>query len=322
MKQSVLITRKLPDDIIAPLARTYEIDMWHETESAMPREELLTRAAGKSGILCMLTDEIDQEVVDKAGDKLRTVSTFSVGFDHVDTEVLKEHGISLGYTPDVLNDAVADLTIALMLSTSRRLPEAAQAVKNGSWGTWSPYWMTGQDLSGATVGIIGLGSIAETVVKRLSGFDCAVLYHSRTPKPDLEEKLGIQQRTLPELLAESDFVTVHVPLTEQTREMCNADFFAQMKKTAVFINTSRGGLVQQDDLYHALNSRVIYAAGLDVTTPEPLPADSPLLKLDNCLVLPHIASASIRTRDKMARIAVENLRAGLEDGEFVSRVEL
>ncbi len=322
MKQSVLITRQLPDHLIAPLREAYDVDMWHEADTAMPRDELLARVAGKSGILCMLTDTIDQTVLDQAGDQLQTVSTFSVGFDHINTAALKRRGISLGYTPDVLNDAVADLTIALMLSASRRLPEAAQAVKDGRWGTWSPFWMTGQDLSGATVGIIGMGSIAETVVRRLSGFDCRVLYSSRSPKPELEQRLGIKHRDMPQLLAESDFVTIHAPLTEQTRAMCNAAFFAQMKPSAVFINTSRGGLVQQDDLYQALKTRAIYAAGLDVTTPEPLPSDSPLLTLDNCLVLPHIASASIRTRSKMADIAVSNLLAGLTGAAFVSRVEL
>lgn len=322
MKQSILITRKLPEAIIKPLTEAYEVDMWHAAEEAMPREELLARAAGKSGILCMLTDKIDREVVDRAGQQLRTVSTFSVGYDHVDTDTLKEQGITLGYTPDVLNDSVADLTIALMLSVGRRLPEAAQAVKSGAWGTWSPYWMTGQDLSGSTVGVIGMGSIAETVVRRLKGFDCNVLYHSRSAKPALEDQLGIQRRELPELLASSDFVTIHAPLTEGTREMCNDQFFAQMKRTAVFINTSRGGLVNQDDLLQALKNGTIYGAGLDVTTPEPLPTDSPLLELDNCVVLPHIASASVRTRNKMAAIAIENLIAGLQGTAFVSQVKL
>lgn len=322
MKQSILITRKLPEQFVAPLRKTFEVDMWPEAEVAMPRRELLSRVPGKNGVLCMLTDKIDKEVLTAAGEGLRTISTFSAGYDHVDTGALQERGISLGYTPNVLNDAVADITIALMLNASRRIPEAAAAVRQGEWGTWSPYWMTGQDVGGATVGIIGMGSIAEAVVRRLHGFDCRVLYYSRSPKPTLEQQYGVQRRELQQLLAESDFVSVHAPLTDETREMCNASFFAQMKPTAVFINTSRGGLVQQEHLYDALKTGEIFAAGLDVTTPEPLPTDSPLLELNNCLVLPHIASASIRTRNRMAEIAVQNLLAGLTGTDFVSQVML
>lgn len=182
--------------------------------------------------------------------------------------------------------------------------------------------MTGQDLSGSTVGIVGMGKIAEVVVKRLAGFDCKILYHSRTPKPELELELGIEHRELDQLLAECDFVTIHAPLTDQTQNICCNNMFSKMKPSAVFVNTSRGGLVNQDDLYDALSSGQIYAAGLDVTSPEPLPTDSPLLSLSNCLVLPHIGSASIKTRGKMTTIAAQNLIAGLGDGEFTSQVKL
>lgn len=322
MKQSILITRKLEDNILQQLNDVFELDVWPETEVAMPRDELLKRVVGKDGILCMLTDQIDEELLNAAGDQFKTVSTMSVGFDHVDIKALKERGITLGYTPEVLSDSVADLTIALMLNAGRRIPEAARQVKNGGWGTWSPYWMTGHDLSGATVGIIGMGHIGEKVAKRLSGFDCKVLYHSRSRRSDLEQSLNIEQASLDTLLANSDFITVHAPLTPQTKDMCDSNMFHKMKSSAVFVNTSRGGLVNQEDLYIALSTGQIYAAGLDVTTPEPLPTDSPLLELENCLVLPHIGSASIRTRAKMGEIAAQNLQAGLGSGEFIYQVEL
>jgi lactate dehydrogenase-like 2-hydroxyacid dehydrogenase len=320
--KKIYTTRKLDDKIVQKLKQNYEVDMWNDSEAAVPRDEFLEKVAGVDGILCMLTDKIDGELLDAAGNNLKTVSTMSVGFDHVDTEALKQRGITLGYTPEVLSDSVADITIALMLNAGRRIPEASRTVTDGTWGSWSPYWMTGHDLSGATVGLVGMGKIAEAVAKRLKGFDCKIIYHSRSPKPNLEAKLGIEQRSLDELLKEADFVSIHAPLTAETNDMCCQDMFEKMKPSAIFVNTSRGGLVNQDDLYNALSSGQIYAAGLDVTTPEPLPTDSPLLKLDNCLVLPHIGSASIKTRAKMGDIAADNLKAGLENTDFVYQVQL
>ena len=182
--------------------------------------------------------------------------------------------------------------------------------------------MTGHDLSGATVGLVGMGNIAEAVARRLQGFNCTVLYHSRSAKPHHENELGIIKKPLDELLESSDFVSIHAPLTSETKDMCDSEMFHKMKSSGVFINTSRGGLVNQDDLYIALSSGDIYAAGLDVTTPEPLPTDSLLLELDNCLVLPHIGSASIRTRAKMGDMSAKNLVAGLESTEFVHQVKL
>ena len=320
MNKSILITRKLEDEVVSLLSPHFDIDMWEKAEEAIPREELLERVAGKDGILCMLTEKIDAELLNTAGDQLKTVSTMSVGYDHIEINELKNRDITLGYTPNVLSESVADLTIALMLNAGRRIEEATQAAKSGEWGAWSPYWMTGQDLSGATVGLIGMGKIAEEVAKRLNGFGCRVLYTSRTPKPELEKSLGIEACTLDQLLEQSDFVSVHAPLTSETKDMCDIELFRKMKASAVFVNTSRGGLVNQDDLYLALNSGQIYAAGLDVTTPEPLPTDSLLLELKNCLVLPHIGSASIKTRAKMGKIAAENLIAGLNNTEFVYQV--
>lgn len=318
----ILITRKLKEEMVSVLREKYVVDMWESADDVMPRNELLERANGASAIICMLTDTIDQELLDAVGDQLEVVSTMSVGFDHINVDLLKERNIRLGYTPDVLTDSVADLTISLMLATARRTHEAAAAAKSGEWGTWSPYWMTGQDLSGSTVGIVGLGAIGAAVARRLKGFNCTILYTSRSRKESVEQDLGLLYVQQDELLKKSDFVTVHSALTPETSELCNAAFFTKMKSAAVFINTSRGGLVQQNDLYTALKEGTIYAAGLDVTTPEPLPLDSPLLSLENCLVLPHIGSASIKTRQAMTQIAVDNLQFGLDGKPMRYEVEL
>lgn len=320
--EKLLITRSLTKETISPLKDAYEVDMYENTDSTLPRDELLARVKGVHGILCMLTDKVDQELLDAAGSQLRVVSTMSVGFDHVDTALLKERGIRLGYTPDVLTDSVADTTIALMLAAARRIPESITAAKDGEWGTWAPYWLTGQDLSRSTVGIIGLGAIGAEVAKRLKGFGCALLYSSRTRKEQLEEDLNLRYVSQDELLSQSDFVSIHSALTPETTGLCDESFFAQMKPTAVFVNTSRGGLVDQEALFSALSQGKIYAAGLDVTSPEPLSVDHPLFSLKNCVILPHIGSASIRTRAEMTRIAAANLDLALKDQPMEHEVTL
>lgn len=312
MKPKILVTRKLTGDALAPLFEQYDVDVWSSEDSPIPRDELLQRAAGTVGILCMLTEKIDAELFDAAGPQLRAVSTMSVGADHIDRDEAERRGIAVGTTPGVLDDAVADLTVALMLNASRRIDEAAQTARNGQWSTWSPYWMTGQDLSQSTVGIVGLGAIGIAVAKRLKGFGCKVLYSGRTRKPELEQQFGLEYRSQDELLRESDFVTVHTALTSGTEGMCDDNFFTAMKPTAVFVNTGRGGLVDQEALYRALTTGSIYAAGIDVTTPEPLPTDNPLFSLPNLLILPHIGSASIKTRKKMADMAVQNIIEALQ----------
>jgi lactate dehydrogenase-like 2-hydroxyacid dehydrogenase len=234
----------------------------------------------------------------------------SVGYDHVDLAACRARGVAVGNTPGVLTETTAELTLALMLATARRLPEALAAVRDGSWGAWQPEWLVGADISGSTVGIVGFGRIGQAVARLLSGFCCRLLYSSPAPKPEAEA-LGASFTPLPALLAAADVVTLHAPLTEQTRHLINRTTLAQMKPTAILINTSRGGLVDQDALYAALRAGAIAAAGLDVTTPEPLPTDHPLLGLPNCVVLPHIGSASRATRTRMALLAADNLLAGL-----------
>lgn len=306
----VLVTRKLAPEILTKLSETCELDVWDQ-DSAIPYDELLKRIVGKDGLLCLLTDNVDAKVIEAGVDTLKTISTMSVGYDHINIEECAERNISVGYTPGVLTDSVADLSVGLMLSLGRRVGEASIAAKNGEWDFWRPYWMTGNDLSHATVGIVGLGRIGATVAKRLRGFDCNVLYTARSAKPDLESQYGMHHTDFDELVKYSDFITIHAPLTPDTKHMFSTEQFGQMKSNAILINTSRGGLVDQDALVTALTNKDILGAALDVTTPEPLPTDHPLFKLSNCLILPHIGSASVATRQKMGKLAAENLLAGL-----------
>lgn len=308
-QSTVLVTRDLPADLLEPLRARCDVRLW-QSDEAMPRDELLAQVADAEGLLCLLTEQVDADLLDAAPD-LKVVSTMSVGYDHVDVTACAERGVRVGNTPGVLTDTTADLALALLLAASRRLIEAAEAVKSGAWDTWKPFWMTGRDLSGSTVGVVGLGSIGTAVAKRLRGFDCTILYSGPNEKPENAASVDARYVELDELLAESDFVTLHCPLNEETRHLINADTLAQMQSTATLVNTGRGGLVDQEALYDALKAGTILAAGLDVTTPEPLPSDHNLLTLDNCIVLPHIGSASIATRRKMAAMAVDNLLAGV-----------
>lgn len=310
-KPKVLITRRINQTALAPIQATCDIQQW-DSDDAIPRATLLEWIAGMDGLYCLITDRIDAAVLDAAGPGLRVVSTMSVGYDHVDVAACKARNVLVGNTPGVLTDTTADLTLALLLATARRLPESIEAVKSGEWSTWKPEWMTGRDLYGSTVGIVGLGRIGAAVARRLTGFDCRLLYSGSAPKPDVAGPLQAEYVDLDTLLAESDFVSLHCPLNAATQNLVNTAFLRKMKSTAILVNTTRGGVVDQDALYAALVSGEIAAAGLDVTTPEPLPTDHPLLTLPNCVVLPHIGSASIATRTKMAQMATDNLLAGVQ----------
>ncbi len=309
-KPIVLITRRIPTPLVDRIEAESTVRYW-DSDDTMPRRELLAQAAGVAGIYCLITDRIDAEVLDAAGPSLRVVSTMSVGVDHIDVAACRARGVVVGHTPDVLTETTADLTLALMLATARRLPEALAAVKDGSWGTWHPFWMTGIDLYGSTVGIVGLGRIGVAVARRLHGFGCDILYTGRRPNEEHAAAAQASFRTLDELLAASDIVTLHCPLTAETRHLIDATALGKMKRSALLINTSRGPVVDQDALFAALVDGTIAGAGLDVTTPEPLPTDHPLLTLPNCVVLPHIGSATVATRQRMAAIAADNLVAGV-----------
>ena len=310
-KPKVVVTRRVPSPGLEMVQEKCDVRHW-DSDEPIPRATLLEWVKGIDGLYCLLTEKINDELLDAAGPNLKVVSTLSVGYDHVDVPACLRRGVKVGNTPGVLTDTTADLAVALMLAVGRRIPESIDAIRRGEWSTWKPMWMTGRDLYGATVGIVGLGRIGGAVARRLRGFDCKVLYYDPIPNPKLAAEVGAEEVGSDRLLAESDFVTIHAALTDQTRNLFNADAFRKMKKTAILVNTSRGGTVDQDALIQALTAGDILAAGLDVTIPEPLPVDHPLLKLPNCVVVPHIASASVATRSKMAALAAENLLAAIE----------
>lgn len=310
-KPKVVVTRRIPKPGIERVNEECDVQQW-DSEEPIPREKLLEWVEGIDGLYCLLTEKIDDELLDAAGPNLKVVSTMSVGYDHVDVAVCLKRGVAVGNTPGVLTDTTADFAMTLLLTTARRVPESIDAIRAGEWTTWKPEWMAGLDVSGSTVGIVGLGRIGATVARRLSGFDCRILYYDVAPIPDVAEPLGAEFVDMDTLLAESDFITVHTQLNDSTYHMFDAEAFDKMKDSAIFVNTSRGGVVDQDALYDALVEGKIRAAGLDVTIPEPLPPDHPLMKLPNAVVAPHIASASVETRAKMSLIAAENLIAGVK----------
>ncbi len=297
----VLVTRRLPFPALDRLAAVHEVDVWAERLPAPP-DELRRRAADAEGILSLLSDRIDEPLI-AAAPKLRAISNYAVGYDNIDLAAAAARGIPVGNTPDVLTDATADLAFALLLAVARKLPQAQQDVRDGNWVTWEPAHPLGQEVHGSTIGIIGFGRIGRAVAKRAQGFDMTVLNSGTSTSPGV---------ALPDLLAQSDFISIHAPLTPATHHLIDAAALAQMKPTAILINTARGPLVDQRALIEALHQGTIAGAGLDVTDPEPLPADDPLLQAPNLIVLPHIGSATHAARGRMAEIAVENLLAGLE----------
>jgi len=312
-RPKVLITREdIPQKALDMLNEKCEVDMWPEP-FPIPREEMLKRIPGKDAVFCLLTEKIDKEMLDAAGSNLKVIGTMSVGHDHLNLEEIKKRGIKVGYTPGVLTDATAELTVALLLATSRRLFEAHEELLNGGWGkcAWSPLWMTGWGLAGSTVGIFGLGRIGQGVLQRLRGFGVKrFIYSGRSRRPEDQEK-GAEFVTFDTMLKESDFVIVTCALNDQTKEIFNEEAFAKMKKSAIIVNTSRGGVIKQDALITALKTKQIRAAGLDVMTPEPLQPDHELTKTPNITLIPHIGSAETTTREGMATLTAANILAGL-----------
>lgn len=318
-KASVAVTRRVPAPALDYLREHYDVRLW-DSDDAIPRATLLEWVQGSQGLYCLLTEKIDAELLDAAGPQLRVVSTMSVGYDHIDIAACQARGIKVGNTPGVLTETTADLAMALMLATARRLTEAHDAVRDGAWSTWQPEWMAGYDVFGSTVGIVGLGRIGMALARRLAGFNCRLLYTNPTPAPDRAAEVGAEFVDMEQLLAASDFISIHCQLSPETENLFDRQAFAGMKPNAVLVNTSRGPVVNQDALYHALTTGEIAGAGLDVTTPEPLPADNPLVALPNCIILPHIGSASRATRTEMALMAARNLVAGIGDAPMPAAV--
>ncbi len=310
-KPRVLVGGSIPKAGLDLVRDGCEADIWTQREP-MPRDVLLERIRGVSGLLSMFTNVVDVVLMDAAGPGLKVVSNFAVGYDNIDVAAVTARGIPVGNTPGVLTDTTADLAFALLMAAARRIGEGAEYVKAGEWGAWRKAMPLGHDVHGATLGIIGMGRIGQTVARRATGFDMRVVYFDPYCDPEKAPFAGVGLRcSLEKLLAEADFVSLHVPLNEETRHLIDARALAQMKPTAILVNSARGPVVDTDALYDALVAKQIAGAALDVTDPEPLPGDHKLLSLSNCLVVPHIGSATVITRDRMAVMAAENLLAGL-----------
>ncbi len=304
----VIVTRPI-NPRAAGLLSEHEVWTWPENRT-MPRELLLERVIEAEGALVMLTDRIDDEFLD-AGSRLRVVSQMAVGVDNIDLAACTSRGIPVGHTPDVLTETTADMAWGLLAAAARRIPEGRDYVLGGHWQEWDPDLLLGSDLWGTTLGIVGMGRIGAAVARRAAGFSMKVLYNSRSPKPGLEEEIGAAYVELAELLAQADHVVITAAYTSETHHLIDHTALTRMKPTATLVNIARGPLVDPDALCEALRSGAIGSAALDVTEPEPIPADHPLLSLPNCLVIPHLGSASRGTRLAMATRAVENLLAGL-----------
>jgi glyoxylate reductase len=315
----VFITRKCSEQQLQPLYEIADVEMWPEEEIPCPRELLLEKAKKADALLTMISDAIDKPLLDAAG-KLKVVANLAVGYDNIDVHYAAEKEIIVCNTPDVLTDTTADLTFGLVLATARRLLEAADYVKNNQWKSWGPLLLAGHDIHHKTIGIVGMGKIGQAVAKRATGFDMDILYYNRSRNKEAETKLGAVFSELDDLLKDSDFVVCLTPLTEETRDLFNKDSFKKMKQTAIFVNASRGAVVNEDDLYEALITNEIAGAGLDVFLHEPIESTHPLVGLHNVVALPHIGSASIETRYSMMKLCSENIFAVLQGNSPKTRV--
>lgn len=308
MKPKVFVTRIIPG--LDRLQSVCDVDLWQD-EMPPSYEALCQRASGVNGLLSLLTDRIDGGLMDAAGASLKVISQMAVGYDNIDVPAARQRKIALGHTPGALTETTADLAFALLMASARRLVEGVQYVHDGKWKTWHPMTLLGREVTGATVGIVGLGRIGRAFARRAAGFDMKILAYGRHLTDTDAAAVGAERVDLDDLLKRSDFVSLHCPLSTETRHLINAATLARMKPSAILINTTRGGVIDQKALYDALVAGVIAGAALDVTDPEPLPADDPLLALPNVIIVPHIGSATVVTRSKIAHMAIDNLIAGV-----------
>jgi glyoxylate reductase len=310
-RPKVFVTRLIPEVGLNKIKQACDAEIWTEPLPP-PAEVVRQKIADCDGLLSLLTERIDGPLLD-AAPRLKVISNYAVGFNNIDIPAATERGVAVGNTPGVLTDATADMAFALLIAAARRIVESQRYAVDGHWQTWEPLGHIGQDLEGRTVGVVGMGRIGYALAKRcFGGWGMKVLYYDVRENDEANRQLQARRVELDTLLAESDFVSVHTNLDESTRGMFNLAAFQKMKRTAVFVNTARGPMVVEPDLVEALRSGLIFAAGLDVTDPEPPQVDNPLLTLPNCIVAPHIASATVSSRNGMAEIAADNLIAGLE----------
>lgn len=310
MKPKVLVTRRLPDAALDRLRAAGELDL-NADDRVLARGELLARVRGADALVCLLTDTIDGAVMDAAGPGLKVIANYAVGYNNIDVPAASARRIPVTNTPDVLTNATADLTWALILDTVRRVTEGDRIMRRGAFPGWSPLYHLGGEVTGATLGIFGLGRIGQAVARRARGFEMPVLYHQRErAAPELEQSLGARYVDFPTLLKDSDILTVHAPLTPETKHRFTLAEFSAMKRSAYFINTSRGPLVQEADLVAALDRRLIAGAGLDVYEAEPRMVTG-LARQEAAVLAPHLGSATTATRERMAGLAVDNALAAL-----------
>ena len=306
-KKKIYMTRRILEPALSILSRKCQVTL-NKKPYPPSREEISKNVAGKAGILCMLTDRIDAEVMDKAGSNLQVISSYSTGFEHIDVKEATARGIYVTYTADILAEATADLAIGLILACARNIVSADEYTRNKKWKiAWSPNLMLGYNVHGSTLGIIGFGRIGSAVARRARGFNMKVLYYNHKRNRQLESELRVTYAALDELLAQSDFVSIHTTLNSASNQLIDRTKLRLMKKTAFLINTARGQVIKEVDLVRALERNQIAGAGLDVFETEPLPRSNPLLKMKNVVLLPHIGSATYQTRSKMAEVAARNL---------------
>jgi len=311
MKKKVLLTRKLHDFALLDLKKYYDIEI-HQGKIPMPKKTLLKKIRNKDGLICFPYDSIDKDVL-SAAKNLKTISTYSVGYDHIDVKYAKKQGISIGYTPEVLTDATADLTFALILDLLRRVTEGDRIIRRQRWTQiYGAYDYVGTDISGKILGILGFGRIGTAVAKRARAFGMNIIYHNRHRlSKNTEKSLGVKYVTFDQLFKKSDVVSLHVPYTKETHELVDIKLFKKMKKTSFIINTARGKIIKENDLIYALKKKIIAGAALDVFRNEPIGLNNPLTKMQNVVLSPHIGSSTAETRKKMAEITVINLKLGM-----------
>ena len=312
MKEKILLTRTLHDFALKELKKKFQIKI-HTGKIPIPQNTLKSEIKEMDGLICFPYDKIDKEIIQSAK-KLKVISTYSVGYDHIDTQFAKENKIRVGYTPEVLTDATADMAFALLLDSLRRISEGDRIIRKGQWKQiYGAYDYVGLDLQGKTLGIMGLGRIGKTLAKRAKAFDMKIIYHNRKQISKTEEKkIGVKYATLEKLISQSDVISIHVPHTKETNEMFNMKKFRKMKNTAFLINTSRGKVVNEKDLVIALKQKIIAGAGLDVFEIEPINKNHPFVKLENIVLAPHVGSSTKETRIKMAEITTKNLILGMK----------
>lgn len=307
----ILVTRQIPDRFVEQLKQFGDVKMWEEAFEPMPREQFLKELEDVDACFITLSEKIDATCLEHAK-HVKVIANMAVGFDNIDVKLAQEKGIVVTNTPEVLTETTAELGFTLMLTVARRIVEAEKYVQDGEWKSWGPYLLSGKDVHGSTVGIYGMGDIGKSFARRLQGFNTTILYHNRSRHEDAETELNASYVSFDTLLADSDFVVCTAPLTPETENKFNKDAFSKMKNDAIFINVGRGAIVDEDALIDALDNHEIGGCGLDVLREEPIKLDHPLLKMENAVILPHIGSASVATRDRMIQLCVDNIAAILK----------